>query len=81
MLHKIITRINNKTKAQNPFLGNDPNIGNNKPKTKTVNTALPATIFNPNPIGNIIIKGTMIIKDGILKIKFSIGFVFWVVTK
>ena len=73
--------INNDNKAQNPFLGNDPNIGNNNPKTKTVNTALPVKIFNPKPIGNIVINGTKIIKEGILKIKFNIGFVFWVVTK
>ena len=55
-----------------PFLAKAPKIGSNKPKRRTVRIALPKRTFSPKPIGNIWIKGAMIIKAGILKTRFSI---------
>ncbi|MNW12631.1 hypothetical protein D3C71_2103730 [compost metagenome] len=60
-----------KTTVQMPFLAKSPNIGSNKPNSKTVKIALPNKILSPKPIGNITINGAMIAKAGMLKIKFT----------
>ena len=65
-----------KSNAQIPFLGNEPKIGNNKAKLKTVKTLLPTKIFNPKPIGNICIKGTKITNVGTDNVRFIMLFDF-----
>jgi hypothetical protein len=66
------------TKDQIPFLAKVPKTGNNNVNVKTVRIALPNNTFNPKPTGNIWMKGAMIIKAGMLKIRLSILRDFWV---
>jgi hypothetical protein len=60
-----------KTNAQTPLRENDPKMGSNNPNANTVKIELLNKIFNPKPIGNIWMKGTMMINVGIANKQFK----------